>query len=134
MELVFVDTSAFYALASRGDRHHRQAVAIARQLDARGAIPFTSNYIVAESHALLLKRSGHRIARGWLGDLSARVEQAKVIDQVRALSIVLSHDDKTYSLTDATSFAVMERLAVGRAFAFDNHFTQYGFELEVAGH
>lgn len=31
------------------------------------------------------------------------------------------------SRTDATSFAVMERLGLDRALAFDRHFTQYGF-------
>jgi hypothetical protein len=34
--------------------------------------------------------------------------------------------DKTYSLCDALSFAVMERLKISRAASFDAHFRQYG--------
>jgi predicted nucleic acid-binding protein len=36
-------------------------------------------------------------------------------------------DDKDFTLTDATSFAVMERLGITYAFTFDHPFTQYGF-------
>ena len=39
--------------------------------------------------------------------------------------------DKTFSYTDATSFAVMGRLGLKTAFAFDPHFRQFG--LDVVG-
>ena len=32
-------------------------------------------------------------------------------------------------MTDAISFAVMERLHITRAFTFDRHFAQYGFTV-----
>ncbi len=37
--------------------------------------------------------------------------------------------DKRFSYTDASSFAVMERLGIGTAFGFDRDFAQYGFRL-----
>jgi len=55
-----------------------------------------------------------------------RVEAA---DEERALEIIRRHEDKDFSLTDATSFAVMSRLGIREAFAFDRHFAQYGFVL-----
>jgi len=33
------------------------------------------------------------------------------------------------SAVDATSFAIMKRLRIGRAFAFDHHFVMAGFRL-----
>ncbi len=33
--------------------------------------------------------------------------------------------DETFSFTDCTSFALMERRGVAIAFAFDDHFRQY---------
>lgn len=37
-----------------------------------------------------------------------------------------SHVDKNYSLCDALSFVVMERLGIGEAVAYDRHFREYG--------
>jgi predicted nucleic acid-binding protein len=48
-------------------------------------------------------------------------------DERRAREIIAQYDDKDFTLTDATSFAVMERLGITYAFTFDHHFTQYGF-------
>jgi uncharacterized protein len=48
-------------------------------------------------------------------------------DERRAVEIIRRYHDKDLSLTDATSFAVMERLRIGWAFSFDRDFNQYGF-------
>jgi len=50
-------------------------------------------------------------------------------DERRAREIIAIHDDKDYSLTDATRFAVMGRLRIGAAFTFDRHFARYGFAV-----
>ena len=48
-------------------------------------------------------------------------------DEIRAQEILFRFTDKDFSFTDALSFAVMERLHMTQAFAFDRHFRQYGF-------
>jgi predicted nucleic acid-binding protein len=40
--------------------------------------------------------------------------------------LVREHQDKAYSLCDALSFVVMERLGIYEAIAFDRHFREYG--------
>jgi predicted nucleic acid-binding protein len=47
-------------------------------------------------------------------------------DEVRAAALVRAQIDKSYSLCDALSFVVMERLRISDAIAFDRHFRQYG--------
>lgn len=42
---------------------------------------------------------------------------------------VTTQTDKSYSYTDATSFAIMGRLGLRTAFAFDPHFRQFGFHV-----
>jgi predicted nucleic acid-binding protein len=37
--------------------------------------------------------------------------------------------DKDFSFTDCTSFVLMKKLRIEKAFAFDDHFVQTGFEL-----
>jgi predicted nucleic acid-binding protein len=50
-------------------------------------------------------------------------------DEEKAKDIIRRYTDKTFSYTDAASFAVMERLGVREAFGLDPHFQQYGLKL-----
>lgn len=131
MAQVLVDTSAVYALVDRDDAYHRKAVAILRALPRRGLTPLLTNFIVAESHALILSRLGAEMARRWLLGQVWRIEAVHSRDEERAKEIIRRYTDKSFSYTDATSFAVMERLGVREAFGFDPHFQQYGLKLLV---
>jgi uncharacterized protein len=126
---LFVDTSAYFALYSADDEHHARAVAVAIAAHRR---LFTTNYIVAETHALFLRRVGRDAGALFLEEMdrsSTVIERVSLQDEHRAREIIYSQPDKTYTLTDATSFAVMERLRIGAAFTFDRHFVQYGFAV-----
>ena len=131
MAQVLVDTSAIYALLDRDDAYHRNAAAILRSLPRRGLTPLLTNFIVAECHALLLSRLGTETARDWLLKQSWPVEPVNPQDEEKAREIIRRYTDKSFSYTDATSFAVMERLDIRDAFAFDPHFRQYGLKLLV---
>ncbi|MEA2583516.1 MAG: hypothetical protein QOF33_1601 [Thermomicrobiales bacterium] len=123
---VFVDTGAYAALALTSDANHRRALATA--LERRRAFLCTTNWVVAETYALILARAGRTAAISILDrfeqspDLIVRVAED---DERRAYEIVRHYQDKTFSLVDATSFAVMERLGMTEAFTF----TQYGFRV-----
>ena len=129
MAQLLVDTSAVYALIDRDDTYHRKAVSLLRSLPPRGLTPLLTNFIVAESHALLLSRLGAEIARDWLLRQIWPVERITPEDEEKAREIIRRYSDKSFSYTDATSFAVMERLGIKEAFAFDPHFRQYGLKL-----
>ena len=128
---IFVDTSGFFAAFNQGDRHFTDAQRIlARAADERRLL-VTSNFVVAETHALLLLRRGYELARQFLERMevtSIAIVRAEEQDEVAARNIIYRYRDKTFSLTDAISLAIMERLAIGLAFTFDRDFSQYGFE------
>ena len=66
MRGLFVDTSAGYPLANAAHRDHD---ALARELRRRirsGTRVVTTNLVVAETHALLLRRAGRRAALAFL--------------------------------------------------------------------
>lgn len=93
---------------------------------------FTSNFVLAETHALLLKRRDRQIALDTLQFIesgAAIVLRVSEAYELRAREVIGQYDDKAFTLTDATSFAVMERLGIRSAFTFDRHFAQFGFEL-----
>ncbi|MBI2997286.1 MAG: PIN domain-containing protein [Deltaproteobacteria bacterium] len=129
MAQLLVDTSAVYALIDPDDTYHRKAVTLLRSVPRRGLTPLLTNFIMAESHALLLSRLGAEIARDWLLRQIWPVERITPEDEEKAREIIRRYSDKSFSYTDATSFAVMERLGIKEAFAFDPHFRQYGLKL-----
>ncbi len=51
-----------------------------------------------------------------------------VEDEAAARAIIYRYEDKEFSLTDALSFAVMDRLHMSTAFTFDRDFERYGFQ------
>jgi predicted nucleic acid-binding protein len=125
-ETCFVDTSAFYALIDADDFHHEECVALFTDLARSRARLLTSNHVVFETYSLILNRLGRHMAIRWLTKLNLHVERATVEDERRAAHIVVKYRDKGFSLVDASSFALMERLGLRHAIAFDPHFRQYG--------
>jgi predicted nucleic acid-binding protein len=129
---VFVDTSALFAFTDRRDQNHAAARAIQERLSARRARQLTTNFVIAESHALFLARMGRRAAAEFLARIdSLEVVRVRVADELRARAILSRYDDQDFSYTDATSFAVVERLRVGGVFTFDRDFARYGLAASV---
>jgi predicted nucleic acid-binding protein len=122
----FVDTSAFYALIDNDDRNHEECVALFADLGRSRARLLTSNHVLFETYSLMLNRLGRHMAARWLRALRLQVERATREDERQAVRIVLRYRDKDFSLVDASSFALMERLGIRQAVAFDPHFRQYG--------
>lgn len=127
---VFVDTGPYFALSFVGDGNHRAARASYQRLVDERRQLITTNFILAETHALLLNRLNREIALRVLESIdrsSTRIVRVTSSDEATAREVLRRYRDKDFSLTDATSFAVMERLGIRTAFAFDRHFAQYGF-------
>lgn len=125
--LLFVDTSAWYALLDRKDRNHAAAARFVQE----SRVPLvTSTYVLDEIATLTLRRLGHTLAvrvgrQIWTEEI-ARLVHVTPADEALAWSIFTRHPDKGLSFTDCTSFAIMQRLGMDTAFAFDAHFEQYG--------
>ena len=65
----------------------------------------TSNFIVAETHALVLTRLGRDLAAEWLRSVPADVIRVTEQDEAKAKRIIFGYQDKEFSYCDATSFA-----------------------------
>ena len=129
---VLWDSSAILALLDADDADHARAVAVARQIASAERPSFITNYIEAETHALLLRKLGRTIAREWLLRGGLPVVRALPAEEQGAKEILARHTDKDWSLCDAISFAVLNARQIATTFAFDRHFWQYG-RLQVLG-
>jgi len=130
---VLIDTGAFYAFADASDAHHADAVAIFSVLMGNRDFLFTTSFVVAETHALLLNRLNQSAATQFLQDMEEGTQISVIwvipTDVKQARTLIYRFADKKFSLTDATSFIVMERLQLSHAFTFDRNFTQYGLTV-----
>ena len=129
MNRVFVDTGGFYASLNRRDAYHRDAARLFRRAQRERWFLFTTNFVLAESHALILARMGRNRAWNFLQVIitgRTNVIRAEEADERRARAIIEQYQDKEFSYCDAVSFAVMERLDIREAIAFDDHCRQYG--------
>jgi len=61
--------------------------------------------------------------------MKARPVSFECPKQTKARTLLRKYADKDFSLTDATSFLVMDRLSIVEAFTFDSAFAQYGTKV-----
>jgi len=123
--MIFVDTSAWAALFVPDDPRH-EAARNWREQNQDQLV--TSDYILDELLTLLKTRFSTRLAiRAGQSLWSGRpctLFYVTLQDVEQAWKIFRSHPDKGWSFTDCTSFALMQRLHLSSAFAFDKHFSQ----------
>jgi predicted nucleic acid-binding protein len=123
---LFVDTSAWYAAADRGDKSHRRAIGVL----AAGEDLFTSDHVLVETWLLLRHRLGRDAAeRFWEGLRAgaAEIEPVGAADLEVASRVAEGFPDQDFSIVDRSSFAVMLRLGVRRVASFDEDFAVFRF-------
>ena len=113
--LLFVDTSARYALLDRKDRNHAGAVRFLQ--DSHDPL-VTSTYVLDETVTLVKRHLGHTMAARfghqlWTEEI-ARLVRVSPEDEMVAWEIFTRHPDKGYGYTDCTSFALAAPSAGGR--------------------
>lgn len=130
---VFVDTSAWYAVADASDRHHGEAERCLQRLVRDRQVLLTTNLVIGETYTLLRVRLGYFAAHTFLD----RVRHGNAVRRIfvsesweEATEDLLRHfRDQDFSYVDATSFVAMRRIDVQEAFTYDNHFGAAGFTL-----
>jgi hypothetical protein len=128
---VFVDTGGWEAFFDRDDEHHAEAARIVRRLYERGVSLLTSDYVLDETLTLLKVRCGHTAAV----TAGKRIQSASWVTLVdvgrvardEAWKLFQKMKDQPFSFTDCTSFALMKRLGIAEALAFDADFERAGF-------
>lgn len=129
----FVDTSAWVALFDASDKYHTDAVNGLNPLLGMPVTFLTSDYVFDETVTLLMKRGGQGQAvrfGNWVLNAD-NIELIHVNESVwqSAWEMFQNYADKAWAFTDCTSFVLMRQHNLHRAFTFDQHFEQAGFQL-----
>lgn len=126
--MIFLDTSAIYALSDKADPHHITAFKKFDDALKSGGTFLIHNYILVESAALLQARLGYQIAARFLRE--AKLFDLEWVDQEvheEAEKELERIGKRGVSFVDCASFIVMRRRGVTQAFAFDTDFQDQGF-------
>jgi predicted nucleic acid-binding protein len=132
-EAVFVDSSAWIALALSRDPQHAQARERWDLLHGAGAKLHTSVPIVIETFTFLDRNANRDVALAWkesiCGAAIAMILSCELRDLERSWEYFRRRDLHKLSAVDATSFAIMKRAGIRLAYTFDHHFAVVGFRL-----
>ena len=129
MRRVFIDTGAWLAVQAQGDVHHARAASLFRTLAARKVGLVTTNFVLAETYTLLLRRFGHAQAMTFRRRAPG-VTQVISVDRLlegKALELLGRFADQRFSFVDGTSFAAMRQERLRFALSFDTDFRTAGF-------
>ncbi|MFA5787857.1 MAG: PIN domain-containing protein [Actinomycetota bacterium] len=127
----FVDTSALFAVLDRDDEHHEAAAACWRSLMEEEPPLLASNYVLLETVALVQRRLGKAAVAALRNDVFPTLAVFWVDETLheRAMAALVASRQREVSLVDWVSFEGMRERGLRRAFAFDRHFTEQGFQV-----
>ncbi len=125
--MIFVDTGGWFGSIVPTDENHTKA----KNWFLQNREPLiTSNYVIDETLTLFKARGEYQRAlqigeRFFNGSLTG-VYDLSSEDIIKTWEVFKNYSDKEWSFTDCSSKVVMEKLGITHAFAFDNHFNQFG--------
>ena len=132
MQSLFLDTSGWFAALAPPESGHATARRAYADAATSGQLLITTAFVVAETHAMLLRWRGARAGQQFLDAVfeSGAHTVASVDGELVEAAIarwIRGYADQSFSLCDAISFEVMRRERITRALTFDNHFSIAGF-------
>jgi predicted nucleic acid-binding protein len=128
MTAVFADTVYFLALVNRKDQAHQKSVAFSQGTD-RPLV--TTEWVLMEVGDALCRGKDREVFQLLLNDLAQSPAMTVISADKdlfnKAVALFGARPDKDWSLTDCTSFVVMDERQLTDALTSDHHFEQAGF-------
>ena len=133
MTSLFVDTSALYAASDRREEGHDACRLAYERVLRAGEMIVTTELVIAELHALAVRRSYPDAALEIVRRLTTTgridVESVGPVRLASAIDLLAARAGRPYSLADAVSFVVMRERGIHRALTLDTDFEAEGFEV-----
>jgi len=129
--MIFVDTSALYALMDADDQHHARARDAWVEWLEQPVQFLTTNYVLLESIALIQRRIGMEAARQFEEELAPVLLVHWVDAELHHIAsrMMLAVGRRDLSLVDCTNIELMRHLGHQAIFAFDRHYAEQGLTV-----
>ena len=129
---LFLDTAYIYALFNKRDRWHGQALQWQQKIAVEKLPLLTTEFVLIEIDnglsSLKLRDFATEITQALQKNEYIEIIPASSELFLQALKLFEQQQDKSWGLTDCTSFVVMNENKVSAALTTDNHFRQAGFK------
>jgi predicted nucleic acid-binding protein len=137
-ERVFIDTWGWVALGHQKDNRYQEIVSLYKEWLGRGAVIYTSDFVLDETVTLLFRREIFEEAIRFMEGIFLAVEGGRItIERVTsnrfasAWNLRKRFDDKPLiSFTDLTTMAIMKELKIKEILTDDKHFLQVGMNFK----
>ncbi len=129
---VFVDTAGWGYYLHSHDLLHAQTVNVMQGAVRQGRRLITTNYILAELVTILDRyRMSRQLILAAINALKAdphvEIVHIDIATDTEAWALLGARLDKEWSLVDASSMVIMQRVGMSEVVTTDHHFSQAGF-------
>ena len=128
---IFVDTAGILAVLDADDYFHVAADVSWQEILSSRVDLFTTNYVLVETFALVQHRLGLEAVKALQEGIVPVIDVAWVTEATHqaAVGTLLLASRRQLSLVDCVSFITMRQRGIKKAFTFDKHFGEQGFEM-----
>jgi len=132
MKQVFADTVYWLALLNLRDELHAEASRLAKTLESLQIV--TTDWVLLEvlnglaAYGPLLRGTAARFVLSLIAETGADIVPHTIEDFAHALALYQDRPDKAWSMTDRSSFLLMQKIGIDSALTCDKHFEQAGFK------
>jgi len=132
-DAVFLDTAYVYALFNKRDQWHEQAAVWEKKLAVEKRPLLTTEFVLIEIGnglaALRFRLNAAQIIHSLQANPFVKIIPASSYLFRQALTLYEQRPDKSWGLTDCSSFVVMSENNITDALTTDDHFRQAGFKV-----
>jgi uncharacterized protein len=128
---IFFDTGAFIALIDSADEFNSAAANLFKEAVESDEKFFTSNYVLLETVFLLQRELGLPAVNDFRKFMLPLVNIIWVDEKINndCLNNLIAAEKRKISLTDYSSFYILDSFKIGRVFTFDKHFKEKGYQI-----
>jgi len=127
---IFIDTCAFIALVDLSDEFH----SIASDLFTKASESekfFTSNYVILETIFLMQRELGLSAVNDFKKFMLPAINIIWVDEKIHnnCLNNLIAAEKRKISLTDYSSFYILDNFNIDKVFTFDKHFKEKDYKF-----